>query len=290
MAAQTAPLALGRSVIAPVLIPELLIGCDFSSSPSRRKPIVMAAGSLLKGRVLLAGLERLASLDSFDQWLRQERGWIGAFDFPFGLPRELVTHLGWPTQWVELIGHYAGLSRPEIRSTFAAFCAARPVGQKFAHRGTDKPSGSSPSMKWVNPPVAYMLHAGVPRLLAAGVHLPGLHPGDSRRVALEGYPGMLARELLGNRSYKSDDRAKQTPQRLIARKDLMTALEHGQTRLGLHLKVSHAQRDALADDASGDSLDAVLCLLQAAWAAQQGAPAYGLPVDMDALEGWTVTA
>ena len=274
----------------PTVIPDLLIGCDFSCSPSRRKPIVMAAGSAFKGRVLLAGLERLDSLDSFEQWLRQERGWIGAFDFPFGLPRELVTHLGWPTQWFELMVHYAGLSRLEIRNTFAAFCDARPVGQKFAHRTTDKPSGSSPSMKWVNPPVAYMLHAGVPRLLAAGVHLPGLHAGDSRRVALEGYPGMLAREALGNRSYKSDDKAKQTPERLIARKDLITALEHGQTRLGLRLKVSHAQRDALVDDASGDSLDAVLCLLQAAWAAQQGAPAYGLPPEMDALEGWTVTA
>ena len=274
----------------PAAIPELLVGCDFSSSPSRRKPIMMATGSALKGRVLLANLERLESLDSFEQWLRQERAWTGAFDFPFGLPRELVTHLGWPMQWLELMRHYASLSRPEIRNTFAAFCDARPAGHKFAHRSTDKPAGSSPSMKWVNPPVAYMLHAGVPRLLAAGVHLPGLHNGDTRRVALEGYPGMLAREVLGNRSYKSDDKAKQTPERLIARKDLITALEHGQSRLGLRLKVSHAQRDALVDDASGDSLDAVLCLLQAAWAAGQGAPAYGLPAEMDSLEGWIVTA
>lgn len=274
----------------PAAISELLVGCDFSSSPSRRKPIMMATGSALKGRVLLASLERLESLDSFEQWLRQERAWTGAFDFPFGLPRELVMHLGWPTQWLELMRHYASLSRSEIRNTFAAFCDARPAGHKFAHRSTDTPAGSSPSMKWVNPPVAYMLHAGVPRLLAAGTHLPGLHDGDTRRVALEGYPGMLAREVLGNRSYKSDDKARQTPERLIARKDLITALEHGQTRLGLRLKVSHAQRDALADDASGDSLDAVLCLLQAAWAAGQGAPAYGLPAEMDSLEGWIVTA
>src|SRR5660397_80227 len=172
----------------------LLVGCDFSSRPSRRKPIVMATGSALKGRVLLAGLERIDSLDGFEQWLRLERAWIGAFDFPFGLPRELVVHLAWPEQWPALIRHYAALSRPEIRNTFAAFCDARPAGQKFAHRATDKPAGSSPSMKWVNPPVAYMLHAGVPRLIAAGVHLPGLHAGDpndvdgsgqARRVALE---------------------------------------------------------------------------------------------------------
>ena len=267
-----------------------LIGCDFSSSPSRRKPIVIAHGTVAKGRVLLAGLERLETLDSFAQWLRQERAWIGAFDFPFGLPRELVAQLGWPAQWPALMRHYASLSRPEIRSTFAAFCDARPAGSKFAHRAADKPAGSSPSMKWVNPPVAWMLHAGAPRLLAAGVHVPGLHAGDPRRVALEGYPGLLARELLGQRSYKSDDKARQTPERLIARKDLITGLEHGQTRLGLRLKVSHAQRDALADDASGDSLDAVLCLLQAAWAAGQGAPRYGLPPEMDPLEGWIVTA
>jgi predicted RNase H-like nuclease len=114
--------------------------------------------------------------------------------------------------------------------------------------------------------------------------------GQPRRVALEGYPGLLAREVLGSRSYKSDDKAKQTPERLIARKDLVTALEHGQTRLALRLKLTHAQRDAIIDDASGDSLDAVLCLLQAAWGWGQGAPRYGLPANMDALEGWIVTA
>ena len=148
-------------------------------------------------------------------------------------------------------------------------------------------------MKWVNPPVAYMLHAGVPALLRAGAHLPGLHGGDISRVALEGYPGLLAREVLGNTSYKSDDKAKQTDARLIARKDLITALEHGQTRLGLRLKLTHAQRDALADDASGDALDAVLCLMQAAWAQRrhdEGAPHYGLPATMDSLEGWIITA
>ena len=277
-----------------------VIGCDFSSSPSKRKPIVFAIGSALNGRVLLSKLEKIESLDGFSHWLVQNTGWIGAFDLPFGLPRELVEQLGWPTAWQACIEHYASLSRAEIRSTFKAFCDARPVGGKFAHRATDIPAGSSPSMKWVNPPVAYMLHAGTPRLLAADVHLPGLHAGDvgdaleaPKRVALEGYPGVLAREVLGSRSYKSDDKAKQTPERLIARKDLVTALELGQTRLNVRLKLSHAQRDALIDDASGDKLDAVLCMLQAAWAQQQhvsGAVNYGLPSGFDPLEGWIVTA
>lgn len=279
-----------------------LVGCDFSSRPSRKKPIILALGALIDGRVQLSKLERLESLDAFAQWLQRPESWVGGFDLPFGLPRELVEMLGWPVQWEDCIHHYATLSREQIRSTFAAFCANRPVGGKFAHRATDFCAGSSPSMKWVNPPVAYMLHAGVPLLLAAGVHLPGLHAGDphdrdangqARRVALEAYPGLLAREVLAKRSYKSDDKARQTPERLIARKDLITALEHGQTRLGLRLKLSHAQRDVLVDDASGDSLDAVLCLMQVAWAQarqHEGATPYGLPATMDPLEGWIVTA
>jgi hypothetical protein len=267
-----------------------VVGCDFSSSPTRRKPIVLAWGTQRGDAVVLNRIEKMSTLEGWGQWLAQPGDWVGGFDVPFGLPRELVVHLGWPLQWADCMAHYASLSRAQIRDTFAAFCDARPVGGKFAHRAFDKQAGSSPSMKWVNPPVAYMLHAAVPLLLKAGVHLPGLHAGDTRRVALEAYPGLLARELIERRSYKSDDPAKQTPERLIARKDLLEALETGRSRLGLRLKITHAQRDALVQDASGDSLDAVLCLIQATWAQRQGAPSWGLPAQVDPLEGWILTA
>ena len=239
--------------------------------------------------MVLTALQRLDTLAGFADWLGRPEPWVAGFDLPFGLPRQLVEHLGWPTRWRDCIEHYAGLSRSDIRALFAAYCDARPAGSKFAHRAFDLRAGSSPSMKWVNPPVAYMLHAGVPLLLAAGVHIPGLHQGDATRVALEAYPGLLARELIGRRSYKSDEKARQTAERLIARKDLLAALEMGKTRLGLRLKLSHAQRDVLAQDATGDSLDAVLCLMQAAWAERAGPPRYGLPDELDPLEGWIVS-
>jgi len=263
-------------------------GIDFTSRPTARKPVTVAIGHLQHGAVRLDRIDTYTSFDAFAAWLRTPGPRLGVFDLPFGLPRELVLALGWPTEWLPLMRHYAALSRAEIRSTFAAFCAARPVGAKFAHRATDGPAGSSPSMKWVNPPVAYMLHAGVPLLIDAGLHLPGLHAGDVSRVALEGYPGLLARELLGARSYKSDERARQTPERLIARIDLVDALDRGATRLALRLKLTHAQREALIQDASGDRLDAVLCLMQAAWAG--GQPNFGLPAVIDPLEGWIVSA
>ena len=276
-------------------MPTLLLGCDFSCAPSARKPIVLALGHETAGGVARLRLERFASLEAWCRWLADQPAWIGAFDFPFGLPRELVAHLGWPTQWQPLIAHYAGLDRALIRQTFAAFCAARPVGGKFAHRATDAPARSSPSMKWVNPPVAFMLHAGVPRLLEAGAALPGLHVPASAatRIALEGYPGLLARELIGRRSYKSDEAARQTAPRREARAELLAALEGGATRLGLRLALGDAEREMLLADARGDCLDAALCLFQAAWGAARQAsagPGYGLPAAMDPLEGWIVTA
>jgi hypothetical protein len=277
-----------RRPIAAIMRGMQLLGVDFTSAPSRRKPITLAVGRVQGAVVVLDRLEAMPTFEAFDACLHQPGPWLGVFDFPFGLPRELVEALDWPTGWAPLIEHYAALPRAAIRDTFAAFCASRPPGRKFAHRACDGPAGSSPSMKWVNPPVAYMLHAGVPRLLAAGVDLPGLHAGDPRRIALEGYPGLLARELIGSRPYKSDDAARQTPERLIARKDLVEAIEQGRTRLGLRVRLSHAQRDDLAADPSGDRLDALLCLVQAAWAA--GQPDWGRPADADPLEGWIVSA
>jgi hypothetical protein len=264
-----------------------LAGVDFSSAPRRAKPIVWAWGSRQRpGLVRLDRLEQNASLAEFEVTLRRPGPWLAAFDFPFGLPRELVVALGWPEDWAECMSHYEGLARAAIAQAFAAFCDARPPGGKFAHRACDAPAGSSPSMKWVNPPVAFMLHAGVAALRAAGVEIPGRAAGDPARVALEGYPGLVARALIGRRSYKSDTKAQQTPERLIARKDLVDAVEQGRWR-GVRLRLTHAQRETLIADARGDALDAALCLLLAAWACEQAG--YGLPA-FDPLEGWIVGA
>ena len=270
-----------------------LLGCDFSSSPSQRKHIVLAWGEAAGDRVVLKRLQLLSTLAAFSECLHTPGPWVGGFDLPFGLPRELVETLGWPTDWLACMRHFAQLSRDDIRAQFAGFCHSRPVGGKFAHRATDLPAASSPSMKWVNPPVAFMMHAGVPLLLQAGVHFPGLHQGDTQRVALEAYPGMWARRVLQRQSYKNDAAAKQTTERWLARKNLLHALVWGHADLPVRLKLSSAMADALVDDASGDSLDAVICMMQAAWAQQQflnGDPEYGLPPDLDRLEGWILNA
>lgn len=274
----------------------LLLGCDFSSAPTRRKPITVAVGARRSDAVHLERVLTFPTLDTWQQWLQAQPAWVGAFDLPFGLPRALWEAWGWTGSWEEGMRRYAALDRSTLRERFKAFCAERPVGAKFAHRETDGPAGSSPSMKWVNPPVAWMMHAGVPRLLDAGARFPGLGgPPGSSRVALEGYPGLLARDGIGRRSYKADDVARQTDERRAAREALLHGLTtEGSTRLALRLVLSGRQHTDLVADATGDSLDAVLCLLLAAWAEQnkdsRPGPGYGLPPTLDLLEGWIVGA
>jgi hypothetical protein len=132
-----------------------------------------------------------------------------------------------------------------------------------------------------------MLHAGVPQLLAAGVTIYHLRPGDPERIAFEGYPGMVARDITRD-SYKNDLRSKQTPARRAARERIVAALEEGNHRWRVKLDAG-AHRDALLEDASGDLLDAALCAVLAAWAWQRREARYGLP-EFDALEGWIVGA
>jgi len=263
----------------------ILHGVDFTSAPSRRKGITIASGQMQGGVLHLQSLQTLTDFQAFDHWLMQPGPWIAGFDLPFSLPRELVEHLHWPGNWPDLMRHLQTQTRAELRLQFKAFCDARAVGNKFAHRATDGPAGSSPSMKWVNPPVAYMLHSGAPRLLDAGVSIPGMHEGDPQRIALEAYPGMVARSIT-KASYKSDDKNKQTPERRQAREHILQALEAGATPWSIEFHAGDFG-DALLNDGSADLLDAVLCMLLAAWAHQRRDQNFGLP-EFDALEGWIV--
>jgi hypothetical protein len=269
-----------------------LLGVDFTSSPSRKKAITVAFGRLNQAAIEV-NLERLQAIHDwapFDALLNAPGPWLGGFDFPFSLPRELVQHLNWPNTWAELMQHLTRVPRTQLRETFKAFCDARPVGKKFVHRATDIPAGSSSSMKWVNPPVAYMLHEGATRILKANVSVPQMHQGRDHVIALEAYPGLLARGIT-KASYKSDEKSKQTPERASQRMAIIAALRAGQHPLELKLIMSDSDANQLQNDASGDLLDAALCLVQAAWAARQGPEKHwGLPAAFDTLEGWIISA
>lgn len=265
-----------------------MIGVDFTCAPGRKKPITVARGQLVGAVLKLEAVDELFTLAAFEALLQEPGPWLGAFDFPFGLPREFVQSLALGDSSAAVVAEVQRRcpNRMAFRALVDEWGNTRPKGQRLLHRRAD---GAMPGVSSTSPlqtryvPVGFMYYEGLSRLIAAGVHIPRMHQGDTTRVALEAYPGLLAHEVLGRRSYKNSTE----PDRLIARKDLVEALEQGRTRLGLRLKLSHAQRDGLVDDASGDRLDAALCLMQAAWCATR--PQAGLPADLDPLEGWIAT-
>ena len=264
--------------------PLTVYGVDFTCAPRKAKPITAAVGRLKGDLLSLHEIEKLETFAAFEALLARPGPWIGGFDFPFSLPLELSRDLGWPQRWPELVRHCAAMSRLQFRERLDAYRETRQPGNRYAHRATDYPAGSSSPMKLVNPPVALMFHEGAPRLLSAGVSIPALSEGDRERVALEAYPGLLVRRQLAIReSYKSDTRGEQTPARRAARERIVKGLMAGKP-LGIRLQT----RIDLIADGTGDMLDAAICAVQAAWAARR--PGYGIPAQASAGEGWIVTS
>jgi hypothetical protein len=277
----------------------MVFGVDFSSAPSSKKPITAAVGQLVttQHQAAIYKMQRVIPLHSFSEFhdfLHQPGPWLAGFDLPFSLPRPLIEHYGWPSEWPEFIDWYGNQSRESLRQAFKEFCNARPVGQKYVYRKTDRPAGSSPAMRWTNPPVAWMLHAGAPMLKAAGLFLPGLYKraagavgaagaAGAQRVGLEAYPGFTARKVT-RASYKSDDKTKHTAERQAARQEILAALCQGTAGLSVRLQITPHWKAKLVGDGSGDLMDAAICALQAAHAALL--PNFGFPQDLDTLEGW----
>ena len=303
-----------------------VLGVDFTSAPGAKKPIMLAR-AVLEGRsdrmpatsrLKLLGFERLSDWHAFERFLHAP--WsdrqaydpsvmVGGFDFPFGLPKELLKAWQWDQlDYRQIAMKFACKHRSYWVAALKRFCEPRPVGHKFAHRACDGPAGSSPSMKWVNPPVVFMYREGFKRLIDAGWHLPGFDtpldidtpmvtdtPLDSEvasdvevlvgvetPVALEAYPGHLARALIGKLSYKSDS-VPNDPKRLEIRSAMLKALA---ARLPFEFIVDQIHTDLMLEDGRGDAIDAWLCAIQAAWAAMKGPPYWGADEDADPQEGW----
>jgi hypothetical protein len=132
-------------------------------------------------------------------------------------------------------------------------------------------------------------HRDARQAIVAGLHVVPCHPTGDGRVALEAYPALVARRWTRGRSYKSDTRRKQTAAHRDARQAIVAGLRAAcRAHYGFALALSDTQAAALVDDPRGDTLDAVSCAVQAAWASTQ--PAYGVPPDADPREGWIAGA
>jgi Protein of unknown function (DUF429) len=267
-----------------------IFGLDFTSAPSARKPISCAACELQGAHLRVQTIGKLSSFAAFEAFLHNPGPWLAACDFPFAQPARLLSNLGWPTRWEEYMPRIEDMSKEAFEDVLLRYRSVRAPGDKQHLRAVDRSAGACSPMMLQRVPVGKMFYQGAPRLLAAGVSILPCHPTSDTRIVFEGYPALVARRWIGRRSYKSDERSKQTQERAQARRALVDGLCSAELRerYGLALALSPAMREALVSEAMGDDLDAVLCAIQAAWAYTQREQGYGIPADCKRDEGWIV--
>lgn len=268
-----------------------IYGLDFTSAPSARKPITCARCRHENGGLLaveaLALLEDFAALESL---LASPGPWVAGLDFPFGQPRRLIEDLAWPPKWSRYVGQVARMHSSQFERLLREYCDARPSGRKHHLRAVDRRAGARSPMMLYGVPVGKMFFRGAPRLLRSPASVLPCRPRADDRVALEAYPALVARRLIGRRSYKSERAGKDTPARRDAREAIVQAASSSALvrAYGLTLRLPAALSETLVGEPSADGLDAVLCAIQAAWAWTRRDERYGIPRGADALEGWIV--
>ena len=220
---------------------------------------------------------------AFEAALRRPGSWIGGIDFPFGLPRRFVGDVGWPREWRDYVRHARSLGKDGFEAELDTYRENQPAGRKEHRRATDVGAGSLSPQKLYGTPVGKMFFQGAPRLVEAEVKIPGVQDGDANRTVVEAYPGVLARSVTKD-GYKHDNPRKQTAGQRDARRGILHALTSG--GLAARYGVTVAGDDPeLVDDPTGDSLDALLCAVQAAWAWRNRGWLFRDP-QIDPLEGW----
>src|SRR5579859_689901 len=269
-----------------------IYGLDFTSSPTRRKPITCARCELHDAVLTVKDCLTMPSFAEFEAFLHSAGPWLAAFDFPFGQPRKLVANLVWPQNWQGYMSIIASMSKGEFEATLHSYRATRSPGDKLHLRATDQLAGSVSPMMLHRVPVGKMFFQGATRLFNSPISILPCRPTSDNRIAVEGYPALVARRLVGKRSYKSDMHGQQTIEKEMARREIVKGLRSEQLRewYGLSVAMPGGMGELLVQDSMGDMLDAVLCALQAGWAYMQRERGYGIQVECDRDEGWIVDA
>lgn len=265
-----------------------IFGVDFTSAPTRRKPITCAVANFADHILHIESVQYVPTFADFEHSLTQSESYIAGFDFPFSQPRRLIENLGWPTDWAELIHLISAMGKDAFESDLRRYIAQQPIGDKLHPRLTDTRTHALSPMKLDFVPVGKMFFQGAPRLLAAGLNILPCHPTTESRIALEVYPALVNRRLNHKQPYKQDALSLQTDQHTAARSALLNTLLSPifADTYGFTLTLESSLITSAQSDKSGDTLDAILCALQAAWASSM--PNFSIPPDCDPFEGWII--
>ena len=142
-----------------------IAGIDFTSSPSRRKPITCVFCTLDSEILRVNSCDEWPDFIGFEHTLRQPGPWIAGIDFPFGQSRKFIENIGWPRDWRSYVKYADSLGRLDFRDALDAYRRHRPYGDKEHRRGTDINAKSISPQKLYGVPVALMFFEGAKRLV-----------------------------------------------------------------------------------------------------------------------------
>lgn len=263
-----------------------IYGIDFTSSPSKKKAIACAEACLKTDILHIQKFHRFIDFPSLMDFLTISSVWIAGVDFPLGQPRKLIENLEWGETWEDYVNLIGQMTKQEFVETLNQYRQGRADGDREHLRQTDKFAGAISPMKVYGVPVGKMFFEGAPRMLKAGFSILPCHPTNDPRIVIEIYPALIARLTIGKQRYKSDDKRKQNSEMQISRQEIINQVRSpiSKTKFGFVVAINDQLVLECTSDPSGDTIDAVLAAIQAAWASRQ--PNYGIPEKCDRLEGW----
>lgn len=273
-----------------------IYGIDFTSAPSKRKPLTCAVSILEGSQLVFEKIIVWTDFEMFENWLDSPGPWVAGLDFPFGFPSEFIKIQLLPNEWEKYICYLdkfhtqAHVSdRAHYREWIQDFRETRPTGAKHPKRETDILAGSISPLMVFGVPVGMMLLEGAPRLSRASVSVVPNRKSDDNRIALETYPGAAVQTLIGKRfKYKSE--TKPTHYEEEYRSAILKAAtgKPGKFHYGLNIILPSDVHQQCQKDTAGDHLDAVLCAFQAAWAFSLKDKNWGIPARANPSEGWII--
>lgn len=243
----------------------MIYGVDFSTAPSKSKPIVVCSGILDASVLRVTPLANFVSVSDFGDWFCALESGVVGIDAAFGLPVEFSSW-AYPglDEWSSLTAKIQQEGFSGLEAKILAFRATRESGFKEPVRLADKPHRAASPLKLLNPPMAKMFFL-ISGLLAKSSHdvWPVRRCQSDVKVS-EIYPGAFPRKLLAGKSYKNDPKGDlDRPQR---RTQILEFLED-ETRkgdVGWSLRFEdQAHRDLCLRDPKADHLDAVIAAYEA---------------------------
>ncbi len=268
----------------------MIIGIDFTSSPRPSKPITVALGNIKQSILEIKQFKQLETFGEFEKLLEGKGPWVAGIDFPFGQPTKLINNLDWPRKWKTYVRKVAGMTMEEFEQVLTEYRKKRTKGDKQHLRKTDELARSKSPMMLYGVPVARMFFRGAPLLLKSPASILPCCPMRDSRMILEAYPALVARRFAGGQGYKTEAPNRDTSARKQARSQIIAGIQSTElnTAFTLSLNLEAVDVGILQSDHKGDTLDAVLCAIQAASAYQRREENFGIPKNCNKDEGWIV--